>query len=943
MVTMNGLRLLLLIGFLAMIWHAFPQVVITDPEFPIDIDSCDVIFDATLGNGELTNVPPPIYAHTGVITNLSASPTDWRYVVAGWTQNTPKAQMIPLGNNLYKLEVRPSIREYYGVPGSEQILKMAFVFRNSDGSRVGRNSDGSDIFADVYPTYTNINIIQPADKNLLVNQLDSIPVEAFSLLADSLFLIINDVVVKSVAGQELTDTILADNFGHNWVHHYVKILAKNDTATAADSFAYMVIPSSPVAALPPGTIDGINYINNNTVILSLFAPGKQNCFAIGDFNNWALDSLFYMYKTPDGNRFWIELTGLIPQIEYIFQYLVNGTLRIGDPYADKVSDPDDKYISPITYPNLIPYPTGKTTGIATVLQTAQDPYPWKPSTFTPPDVTDLFIYEILIRDFTAQHDFLSLIDTLDYLKNLGVNAIELMPIMEFEGNISWGYNPDFSFAVDKYYGPKNSCKQLVEAAHAKGIAVILDIVCNHHFGQSPLVRLYWNGASQRPAADNPWLNEIPKHPYNVGYDFNHESIYTRSYMERLIRYWIREYHVDGYRFDLSKGFTQRNSYPNNVAFWGQYDQDRINILKNYANAIWSVNPKAYVILEHFADNDEEIVLAANDMMLWGNMTGPYGEGSMGWNQNGKSNLSWASYQKRGWDDPNLVVYMESHDEERMMYKNITWGNSTLPPCNVKDTTTGLKRIELAANFFFTIPGPKMIWQFGELGYDYSINWPTGTSESRLAPKPVRWDYYAQWRRRYVYNVFASLAKLKQTQPAFKSTNYTLNVVNSMKSVILRDNDMDIVVLGNFDIEEKEIIPNFTSTGTWYEYWTGDSILVTDGSAPISLMEGEYRIYTPKQLPRPPFTGIENPSDQPPGEAMMVRFYPNPASGTLFVETGEKELEMVLFDQAGREIIHKKHFGEGTSNVDIGFLKSGIYIIRFTAPGKVPSTGKIVKY
>ncbi|MBL7138581.1 MAG: T9SS type A sorting domain-containing protein, partial [Bacteroidales bacterium] len=142
---------------------------------------------------------------------------------------------------------------------------------------------------------------------------------------------------------------------------------------------------------------------------------------------------------------------------------------------------------------------------------------------------------------------------------------------------------------------------------------------------------------------------------------------------------------------------------------------------------------------------------------------------------------------------------------------------------------------------------------------------------------------------------------------------------------------------------KEIIPNFTSTGTWYEYWTGDSILVTDGSAPISLMEGEYRIYTPRQLPRPPFTGIENPYDQPHGEAMMVRFYPNPASGTLFVETGEKELDMVLFDQAGREIIHKKHFGEGTSNVDIGFLKSGIYIIRFTAPGKVPSTGKIVKY
>lgn len=938
------LKYLLFLSFWILTTESSSQVVVTSPLYPVDVDSCIVYYDATQGNGELVNIPPPIYAHTGVITNLSSSPSDWKHVVAGWTVNIPKTQLTPLGNNLYKLILTPSIREYYGVPASEKILKMAFVFRNFDGSKVGRNSDGSDIFADVYPAYTSINIIQPAERNLLKNLNDTIAVEAYSPLADSLFLIVNNTLTKSIAGQLITDTILADNFGQNWINHYVKIVAKNDSVLTADSFSYMVIPPAPVATLPSGMVDGINYIDSTTVILSLYARGKKNCFVTGDFNDWGIDSLHYLYKTPDGNRFWVELTGLTPKKEYVFQYLIDGSLRIGDPFADKVSDPDDSYISGSTYPNLIPYPTGKAIGIATVLQTAQTPFPWDTTiTFYPPEVTDLFIYEILIRDFTVQHDFPSLIDTLDYLRTLGINAIELMPVMEFEGNLSWGYNPDFSFAVDKYYGTKNGLKELVEAAHSKGIAVILDIVCNHHFGQSPLVKLYWDGLNQRPSADNPWFNPVPKHPYNVGFDFNHESYHTKTYMERLLRYWIREFHVDGYRFDLSKGFTQRNSYPNNVSLWGQYDQARIDILKNYTDVIWNVNPDVYIILEHFADNSEEMVLAADHMMLWGNMNSPYLEGSMGWNEGGKSDFSWGSYQKRGWSQPNLVTYMESHDEERMMFKNISWGNAALPWYDIKDTAVGLQRVELAANFFFTIPGPKMIWQFGELGYDYSINWPTGTSASRLAPKPIRWDYFSQWRRTHVYRIFSSLAGLKETLPVFKTSDLTLNVASSMKSIVLRDTSMDLIVLGNFGIAEDEIVPSFTGTGLWYEFWTGDSIIVSDLITPLSLKEGEYRIYTSKRLPTPPYIGIDDPFTDQAKEEPFVWYHPNPTTQTVYIETDVNTLDVIVLDQRGRTLIQKPRIMAGKSELDIGSLNPGLYFIRFSAEGKTPVTGKIIKY
>lgn len=925
------------------------QVVVSDPAFPTDNDSCTIIFDAALGNGELNNAGPPIYAHTGVITSLSTSPGDWKYVVAEWGQNLPKAMLIPLGNNKYKLSVKPSIRSYYGVPASETIEKMAFVFRNADGTKVGRNADGSDIFVDVYPDAFSVNIVIPSSKNLFPKLNDPIPISAISPLADSMKIQVNGITLKSVAGQHITDTLTASNFGSDWVKQWVRIVAVNGSGSIADSFAYSVIPEPRVESLPSGVHDGINYIDSGSVVLSLYAPGKNNVFVIGDFNDWTTDSVSYLNITPDGLRFWIRVSNLIPKKEYIFQYLVDGTLCIGDPYADKVSDPDDQYIAPETYPGLLPYPAGKANGVATYLQTAQDPFPWDTTAFHGPAVTDLFIYELLIRDFIAKHDYPSLIDTLDYLKRLGVNAVELMPVMEFEGNISWGYNPDYSFAVDKYYGTKNGLKQFVEAAHARGIAVILDIVCNHHFGKSPLVRLYWDANAQQPAANNPWFNPIPKHPYNVGYDFNHESFQTRTYMERLIKYWIQEYHVDGYRFDLSKGLTQKNSYPDNVSLWGQYDAGRISIITNYASVLHYVKPDAYMILEHFADNSEETVLSARDMLLWGNMTGAYQEGAMGYNTNGKSDFSWASYLKRGWSDPHVVAYMESHDEERMMYKNETWGNASHPPYSAMDTATALHRIELAATFFFTIPGPKMIWQFGELGYDYSINYPTGTSDSRLTPKPIRWDYYTdEWRRHYVNIIFSALANLKTTQPAFSTTDFTLDVASAAKRIVLRHSSMDVTVMGNFDVVELEIVPGFTKTGMWYEFFSGDSLQVTDVTTPLTFEPGEYRIYTSYRLPKPPYTAIgeSNPTLQNP----RARAYPNPSSGDFNFEIFLPEASNIYLyvysiygDLLGK--FPKGRFGRGlhTFKADIfqgAESKSGIYLYRIEADGTFLS-GKLI--
>ncbi len=155
--------------------------------------------------------------------------------------------------------------------------------------------------------------------------------------------------------------------------------------------------------------------------------------------------------------------------------------------------------------------------------------------------------------------------------------------MEFSGNLSWGYNPIYHTAVDKYYGTANKLKQFIDLCHQNGIAVILDMVLNHADNLSPLAMLWWDDIQNRPAQNNPYLNPVARHPFNVFNDFNHESNATKYFVDRVNEYWLKQFKFDGFRFDLSKGFTQ--NFPIDVGQWSQYDQSRINILTRMADKI----------------------------------------------------------------------------------------------------------------------------------------------------------------------------------------------------------------------------------------------------------------------------------------------------------------------------------------------------------------------
>ena len=853
---------------------SFTQIVTTTPEYPTQNDSIVIFFDATQpGATALLNYTGTVYAHTGVTSNLGT----WQHVVGSWGNNTTQPALTRLDANHYKLTIGYP-RTFYSVTNpSEKILKLSMVFRSADATK----QTNPDIFIDLFEPGLTIVVQNPT---VSASYGDPQRSPAFVKFGETVPVTVNAVelgtkvssLTINVDGTQVAQTN-TNNLTYNFVHsnysvgaHTVKVVGI-DTSGIVDSTSFMMFsnPANTNAPLPNGLRPGINYTSATTATLALFAPYKDYVYLVGDFNDWKVQTDYMLkrdFVNSDSVMWWINVS-LSPGTEYAFQYLVDGTIRTGDPYSEKVLDPwNDQYIPSTTYPNLKPYPTGKTGSIVSVIQTAQSEYQWQATNYERPAKEKLVIYELLVRDFSTQRNYQFLIDTLSYLKLLGVNAIELMPIMEFSGNLSWGYNPIYHTAVDKYYGTANKLKEFIDVCHQNGMAVILDMVLNQADNLSPLAMLWWDAANSRPAANNPYLNPVAKHPYNVFNDFNHESNATKYFVDRVNEYWLTEFKFDGFRFDLSKGFTQ--NYTNDVNAWSAYDQSRINLLKRMADKIWIVDSSAYVILEHFAANTEEIVLSNYGMMLWGNHNHDYNEATMGYT----SNFSGISYKNRGWANPNLVGYMESHDEERLMFKNITYGNSS-GSYNIKNLNVALNRMKLAGAFFFTIPGPKLLWQFGELGYDVSIDFNGRTGE-----KPVRWEYLNDGRRSNLYKVYQALIKLKNNYDVFSTTDFTLDVGAYMKKMNLYHSSMDAFIVGNFGVTQLSTNQNFSRIGWWYDYFSGDSINVTNVTESITLEPGDFKIFTTTKLPTPEagiLLDVEKIENEISTSFTLEQNYPNP--------------------------------------------------------------------
>lgn len=966
------------------------------PSFATDGDTLALTFDATGGNKGLLGFTGDVYLYTGVITSNSTKDTDWKYVRPagsnGWSSFPTELKATPAGENRWTFTYGTSVRRFYGVPEGEEIQKIAVLFRgvrNGAVAAVGRAEGDKDILIPLNQSGLRVTFLTPTTPFVLQKQA-----EPYTVLATGASSTGGEVTLTLYQNGELVSTTQDDTLSHTVTPEQGSTLeftligveeasSGGATSTPSDTarFTLITFGEPERQARPSGVQDGITPNSDGSVTLSLFAPQKDFVHVIGSFNDWTPRHAFTMRKdslNPDSTWYWITLDASLglSDAPTPFQYLVDGSLRIADPYTQLVLNPgDDTFIPAQTFPDRPLYPEGRTTFQVGVLNPPHQEYLWRTDSdeYRRPAEEELVIYELLLRDFLQAHDFSTLVDTLGYLERLGVNAIQLMPINEFEGNLSWGYNPSFYFAVDKYYGPAKDLKRFVDEAHSRGIAVILDMVLNHSFGQSPMVRLYSQGAYGPPTAQNPWFNPVAKHEFNVGYDMNHESAATQYFVDRVTRFWMEEFRIDGFRFDLSKGFTQKNTL-GSVSAWGQYDASRVRLLKRMADRMWQVDSTAYVILEHFAENREEKELADYGMLLWRNINHAYNQATMGYTDG--SDFSGVYHGASGWDVPHAIGYMESHDEQWLMFKNLKYGNAA-DGYSVRTLSTALERQKMAGAFFFLWPGPKMLWQFGELGYGGGSREclkPGGSSNGdclasdpgRTDSKPIRWEYRQDSTRYSLFQTWSALIALRKAHPAFTSgeTSASWSLGGTVKHLILDHPSLKATVIGNFGVVAENKLVYLPTQGPWYDYFTGQMVV----SATLSTLSrkfepGEFLVLTtqPFDLPDGMVTSIAGDTDGGasngtegqgrdaesglPTQFRLHSPYPNPfnPSTTLRIDIpGAGRVQLEIVDITGRVVqtlLSQAQLpaGRHSVRVDASGLTSGLYFARLVTPSGLQIT------
>jgi hypothetical protein len=273
----------------------------------------------------------------------------------------------------------------------------------------------------------------------------------------------------------------------------------------------------------------------------------------------------------------------------------------------------------------------------------------------------------------------------------------------------------------------------------------------------------------------------------------------------------------------------------------------------------------------------------------------------------------------------LVSYAESHDEERTMFEALTYGNNTNATHNARNLYTALGRAQGLAVMLLTQPGPKMLWQFQELGYDISIDNPC-----RVCNKPILWNYYTQARRRQLYDVYAATLALRNNYETFRSLNFQYNLTGAAKRMTMSHSSMNGVSMANFAVSTQSVIPAFQHGGWWYEYFTGDSINVTNALAPISLNAGEYRIYTDVKLAQPQITDAPVSIEEVLNSTFELKIFPNPAAQIATISFQSNAIEpytILLLNEAGQIALQKKgstSVGKNDIQLSVNELSSGNY-------------------
>lgn len=729
----------------------------------------------------------PLYAHIGVFT--TKSPSVWSYVKTDWPVNTDANKFNYVSENTYELTIG-DIRTYFGITDPEEtVTHICIIARTADGS-----VQTTDNFVEVMEGGFQMSF-NHSEQSTIITENTTVTFNVTTTESASINLTVNGNAVKSATSA----TALTCDYTFSAKGTYeVKATASNGTETKEDVITFIYMDAA-VAENYPGGVPKMGAVENadGTVTFCLAAPGKKSVILIPSWDDYqTLDKNVMKYQDYNGNRyFWTTVSGLDPNVEYPYYYVVDATLKVGDPYAKLILDPySDKWLDKSVYPDLINYPFDKgLDGIMlAVYKGNRDNYDWKVTNFVAPAKKDLIIYEMLFRDFTGTEGeangngtIREAIAKIPYLKALGINAVELMPIMEFDGNNSWGYNTNFYFAPDKAYGTPDDYREFIDLCHQNGIAVILDIVFNQSAGLHPWYQMY-------PIDSNPFYNAEAPHAYSVLNDWKQDNPLVQQQWKDALKYWLSAYKVDGFRFDLVKGLGNNDSYGGDTE---KYNQSRVDNMIALHAAMKEVNPNAYHINEHLAGAQEENAMAADGQMNWANLSNASCQFAMGFSSGADCNNFMSTYNGRTWE--STVSYAESHDEERMGYKQQAYATSSYIKGN---HTNSMKRLgSLAAQMLLT-PGAHMIWQFGELGADQTTKSSDGGNDT--SPKKVIWSYLDDEDRKGLHQSYTDLCWIRLSNPdLFTESSLKVLSCNSSnwgtgRTIRLESGNKELVCLAN---------------------------------------------------------------------------------------------------------------------------------------------------
>lgn len=477
-------------------------------------------------------------------------------------------------------------------------------------------------------------------------------------------------------------------------------------------------------------------------------------------------------------------------------------------------------------------PFARATGLGTlaafVIDNSPQPFVWTDAVFSPPEVDEMIVYEVNVREFNS--DFDGLIRQLDYIRDLGVNVLELMPVSNVKEAVEWGYTPLDYFAPDERLGGPEGMKRLVNAAHERGIAVILDAVYAHTHPEFTYHLVY-----ETSGEPNPLLGRFEGEFFADWPGVDYRKPFARDYFLTLNQYLLEEYHVDGFRYDYVPGMydgPMGQGYADLVYQTYQHSKTlpRFQTPSGRSKIIQCAEhlPDAPGVLSQTHSNcawQNGLLDRARDMARSGTVNPGLAH------QLDPSFLGYPSEHSASGDVFPVAPfqYLESHDHGRFINQFGTISLRDLLGERFGNRERFYK-VQPYVIALYTAKGIPMLWH----GQEFAESWgvPGGGLGRNLFERPLHWEFFYDVAGKALVRLHRILGTLRRTHRALGSRGYFFyynDPAHLGKNIIAfrRDAGADgaqpeesLITVLNFSDVEAEVWIEFPTPGVWVEQIDG---------------------------------------------------------------------------------------------------------------------------